>query len=120
VVDDRLPVELALLEGDADVEEDRETVLVGLSPAAKDQVLESASDFRRLLKVIERQAVLTMHMVDDETPFKDSGKPYLRALYDAGMVRQGMGISVNVEPDYGREGGVTVKEPFAYYAKDCQ
>jgi len=56
--------------------------------------------------------------VDDETPFNDTGKPYLEALHEAGLVTQGMGISVNREGDYGRENGVTVKKPYAFRAKD--
>ncbi|HET6583840.1 MAG TPA: protein translocase subunit SecD [Nannocystaceae bacterium] len=118
IVDDRLPVELVVRPEDP-AAPDPATVVLALSERARDQVLEQASDFRRLLKIIERQAVLRMHLVDDETPFKD-GKPYLRALYEAGLVTEGMGISVNVESDYGREGGVTVKQPFAYYARDLQ
>jgi protein-export membrane protein SecD len=70
------------------------------------------------LKVIERAAVLQMHMVDDETPFKDTGKPYLTALFDAGYVTSGMGISVAVEDDYGKpeKGAPNVKQPIAFYA----
>ncbi len=118
IVDDRLPAELEVRPEDPTAP-DPASVVLALSERARDQVLEQASDFRRLLKIIERQAVLRMHLVDDETPFKD-GKPYLRALYEAGLVTQGMGIAVNVESDYGREGGVTVKRPFVYYAKDLQ
>jgi protein-export membrane protein SecD len=118
VLDGRLPLELEIRAPDAAAADDAATIIIALSERARDQVLEEASDFRRLLKIIERQAVLKMHLVDDETPFRDTGKPYLRALYEGGMVTQGMGISVNMEADYGREGGVTVKEPFAFYAKD--
>ncbi len=116
--DDRLRYELAILEGSPEDAADPEVVVLGFSDAARDAVLESSGDFRRLLKIIERQAVLQMHLVDDETPFRDTGLPYLRALYEAGMVTKGMGISVNEEADYGREGGVTVKDPYAFYAKD--
>ncbi len=116
--DDRLGVEVALLAGDAGAERDPELVTVSLTESGRDAVLESSSDFRRLLKVIERAAVLEMHMVDDETPFKETGKPYLRAVFDAGFVTEGMGISVNFEEDYGRpeKGGIVVEEPVVYYA----
>lgn len=118
LVDDRLGVDVALLAQDPGAAPDPEKVTIALTESARDKVLESSSDFRRLLKVIERAAVLEMHLVDDETPFKDTGKPYLRALFEAGFVHQGMGISVNVMPDYGRpeKGGVVVKEPVIFYA----
>lgn len=118
IIDDRIPFELTLMEGDADTEADAETVVLGLSEKARETVLEDAGDFRRLLKIIERQAVLSMHLVDDETPFRDTGKPYLKALFEAKMVRQGMGIAVNQLQDYGRDKGVDVKGPYAYYAKE--
>ncbi|MBX7083838.1 MAG: protein translocase subunit SecD [Nannocystaceae bacterium] len=117
IVDDRLPAELQMLPADP-TQPDPASVTLTLTDRARDQVLAGASEFHRLLKIIERQAVLRMHLVDDETPFGTTGKPYLRALFDANMVTQGMGISVNVESDYGREGGVTVKAPVVYYAKD--
>ncbi len=117
IVDDRLPAELQVLPPDP-TQPDPASVTLTLTDRARDQVLAGASEFHRLLKIIERQAVLRMHLVDDETPFGSTGKPYLRALFDANLVTQGMGISVNVESDYGREGGVTVKAPVAYYAKD--
>ncbi|MCA9698424.1 MAG: hypothetical protein KC431_12920, partial [Myxococcales bacterium] len=118
IVDDRLGVAIAMVAPDPGAEPDPEMVTVKLTDYARDQVLESSSDFRRLLKVIERAAVLEMHLVDDEAEFKDTGKPYLRALFEAGYVTQGLGISVNMEGDYGRpeKGGVVVEEPFAYYA----
>lgn len=120
IFDDRLNVELAILPTDAGAEPDPETASVTLTEAARDKVLQSSNDFRRLLKIIDRAAVLEMHMVDDETPFKDTGKPYLRALYDAGFVTQGMGISVNFEADYGKpeKGGAMVEEPVTFVAKD--
>lgn len=113
--DDRLGAQLQVLE---EVADDEGSLVVGLSEAARDKVLEESSDFRRLLKIIERQAVLQMHLVDDETPFGNTGKPYLRALYEAGMVPKGSGFAVNMEADYGRENGVSVKEPFTFIAKD--
>ena len=118
IVDDRLGVAIAMVAPDPGAEPDPEMVTVKLTDYARDQVLESSSDFRRLLKVIERAAVLEMHLVDDEAAFKDTGKPYLRALFEAGYVTQGLGISVNMEGDYGRpeKGGIVVEEPFAYYA----
>ncbi|MCA9652739.1 MAG: protein translocase subunit SecD [Myxococcales bacterium] len=118
IVDDRITFELELREGDASTAADPETVVVGLTKKAQEAVLEDAGDFRRLLKIIERQAVLSMHLVDDETPFKDTGKPYLKALYEAKLVTQGMGISVNQLQDYGRDKGVEVKAPYAFYAKE--
>jgi protein-export membrane protein SecD len=59
-------------------------------------------------------------MVDDETPFKDTGKPYLTALFEAGYVTSGMGISVAVEDDYGKpeKGAPLVKNPIAFYAME--
>ncbi|MEX1365787.1 MAG: protein translocase subunit SecD [Nannocystaceae bacterium] len=118
IADDRISFELTLMEGDSQVEADPETVVIGLSEVARESVLEDAGDFRRLLKIIERQAVLSMHLVDDETPFKDTGKPYLKALYDAKLVTQGMGIAVNQLQDYGRDKGVDIKAPYAFYAKE--
>jgi len=118
IVDDRITAELELLPQDAETEADRSTVILGLTEDARAAVLDDAGDFRRLLKIIERQAVLSMHLVDDETPFRETGKPYLQALYEAGKVTQGMGIAVNRLPEYGKEAGVTVKEPFAFYAKE--
>ena len=117
--DDRLGVEVVLLPEDPGAP-DPETVTLSLTELARDEVLESSSGFRRLLKVIERAAVLEMHMVDDEALFKDTGKPYLRALFDAGFVTQGMGISVAIEDDYGKpdKGAPMVKQPVAFYARD--
>jgi protein-export membrane protein SecD len=120
IFDDRLGVEVAMLPADPGAAPDPETVTISLTESARDNVLESSSDFRRLLKVIERAAVLEMNMVDDETPFKETGKPYLRALFDAGFVTQGMGISVNFESDYGKpdKGGVVVTEPVTFVAEE--
>lgn len=118
IADDRISFELVLMEGDSQVEADPETVVIGLSEVARESVLEDAGDFRRLLKIIERQAVLSMHLVDDETTFKDTGKPYLKALYDAKLVTKGMGIAVNQLQDYGRDKGVDIKAPYAFYAKE--
>ena len=119
ITDDRLGVEVEMLPADPGAPPDPELVTIALTEKARDGVLESSSDFRRLLKAIERAAVLEMNMVDDETPFKETGKPYLRALFDAGFVTQGMGISVNFESDYGKpdKGGVVVTEPVTYVAE---
>ena len=117
IIDERLTAELEL-RTDPESAADTASIIVALSEGAQEKVLEDSSDFRRLLKIIERQAVLTMHLVDDESPFRDTGKPYLKAIYEAGLVRQGMGIAVNIEPDYGRENGVNVREPYTFYAKD--
>ncbi|MBV1861663.1 MAG: hypothetical protein KUG77_24805, partial [Nannocystaceae bacterium] len=118
IVDGRLPFELQILEDDPAVQADVASDVLILTEAAQSSVLEDSSDFRRLLKIIERQAVLTMHLVDDERPFRETGKPYLRALFEAGYLTEGMGISVNVERDYGRDNGVTVKDPYTFLAKD--
>ncbi|MEZ4454311.1 MAG: protein translocase subunit SecD [Nannocystaceae bacterium] len=120
IVDDRLPVELQLVADDPGAPLDADSVKLQLTDAARDKVLEESSDFRRLLKIIERSAVLEMRMIDDETPFGESGKPYLRALYEAGFVTQGMGIAVNGMSDYGNDKGVTVKDPYVFFAKDRQ
>ncbi len=117
IVDDRLPVELQVLPADPTTP-DAGSVLLELTQRARDQVLEGAGEFHRLLKIIERQAVLRMHLVDDETPFRETGKPYLRALYEAGMVTKGLGISVNEEAGYGKEKGVQVKSPYMFLARD--
>jgi len=118
IADDRLGLEIEIVPNDAGDQAAADTVNLKISEAARDKVLEESSDFRRLLKVIERAAVLEMRMVDDETPFGETGKPYLRALFEAGMVTKGMGISVNVMGDYGNDKGVTVKDPVAFLAKD--
>jgi protein-export membrane protein SecD len=119
IFDDRLGAEVVILPENPG-EPDPERVTISLTDKARDAVLESSSDFRRLLKVIERAAVLQMHMVDDETLFKETGKPYLRALFDAGFVTSGMGISVAVEDDYGKpeKGAPMVKQPLAFYAME--
>ena len=120
IFDDRLGAEVVMLAPDPGAAPDPESVTISLTEGARDEVLESSSDFRRLLKIIERAAVLEMHMVDDETPFKDTGKPYLQAIFDAGFVTQGMGISVAVEDNYGKpeKGAPLVKEPLAFYAME--
>jgi preprotein translocase subunit SecD len=118
IVDDRLGLELEVEPDDAGAGVTPDTVGLRISAAARDKVLEESSDFRRLLKIIERAAVLEMRMVDDETPFRDTGKPYLRALYEAGLVTEGLGIAVNEMGDYGNDKGFTVKEPYAFLAKD--
>ncbi|MCX4244639.1 protein translocase subunit SecD [Paraliomyxa miuraensis] len=118
IVDDRITAELVFMDQDAETAADQATVVLGLSETARAAVNEDASDFRRLLKIIERQAVLSMHLVDDETPFRDTGKPYLRAIYEAGLVTKGMGISVHQLSGYGKDAGVQVKDPYAFYAKE--
>jgi len=118
IIDDRITSELMIMDGGAEVEGDPASVVIGLSETARKAVLSDAGDFRRLLKIIERQAVLSMHLIDDETLFGETGKPYLKALFEAKLVTKGMGISVHAMPEYGRENGVAVKSPFAYYAKE--
>lgn len=116
--DDRLGLELELIAEDAGAGSTPDVVNLRISEAARDKVLEESSDFRRLLKIIERAAVLEMRMVDDETPFGDTGKPYMRALFEAGLITEGMGIAVNEMGDYGNEKGANVKEPYAFLARD--
>ncbi|MEM7159299.1 MAG: protein translocase subunit SecD [Myxococcota bacterium] len=118
IADPNVTSELSFMEGDSKIEADKDTLVLGLSETARAEVLQNAGDFSRLLKIIERQAVLSMHLVDDEALFRDTGKPYLKALFDADLITQGMGISVNRLPEYGRENGVAVKEPYALYAKE--
>jgi protein-export membrane protein SecD len=120
IIDTRLPFELELFEASVEIDEDAATEVIGLSESARDAVLADAGDFQRLLKIIERQAVLRMHLVDDETEFRDTGMPYLEALYKHNMVREGMGISVNVERGYGPGNEVTVEKPYAFYAEDLE
>lgn len=119
IIDERIPVELQILPPSA-ADNDPGVATLSMTDRARDQVLQGASEFHRLLKIIERQAVLRMHLVDDETPFRETGKPYLQALYEAGKVTQGMGISVNIDDDYGRDGGVRVKDPYVFFAKELQ
>ncbi len=118
IVDDRITAELSFVEGDSEVEADSSTVVIGLSDSAREAVLADAGDFRRLLKIIERQAVLSMHLIEDEATLGDTGLPYLKALFKANLITKGMGIAVNSLPEYGRENGVAVKDPFAFYAKE--
>ncbi len=117
LVDERLGVDFEVI---TEVEADPARVTLALTPSSRDSVLEGSSDFRRLLRAIERAAVLEMHLVDDESEFRDTGKPYLRALYDAGFVHEGMGFAVNIEQNYGRpeKGGSMVKQPYLFLAQD--
>jgi len=116
IIDDRVTNELQFAADDDDG--DDATVVMELTEASRESVLQDAGDFRRLLKIIERQAVLSMHLIDDSTPFGDTGMPYLKALYKAKLVTEGMGIAVHVMPDYGRDKGIDTKEPYAFYAKE--
>lgn len=117
IIDDRLPIELHVVPPDPTAP-DPASLLLELTDRARDQVLAGAGEFHRLLKIIERQAVLRMHLVDDETPFRDTGKPYLRALFDEGLVVKGAGFSVIVEQGYGKEKGVQVNDPYMFVARD--
>ncbi|TPV92306.1 MAG: protein translocase subunit SecD [Myxococcales bacterium FL481] len=121
--DDRVGAQFQVLEDDAGATPDPSSVTLALTERARDAILQDSNEFRRLLDIIERAAVLEMHMVDDETPFGETGQPYLRALYEANLVRQGMGIAVNVDADdYGgsRSGPDVkhVKEPYYFQAKE--
>ncbi len=118
IIDTRITAELEFGEGDSEVQADPATVILQLTETAREAVLQDAGDFRRLLKIIERQAVLSMHLVDDATLFGDTEMPYLKALYKNNLVTQGMGISVHVLADYGRDNGVDIKSPYAFYAKE--
>lgn len=99
-------------------------VQLALAPEAQDQVLEDSSGFRRLLRIIERSAALEMHLVDDE-PIAAAGKAfdgkaYIKALYDAKLVKKGAGFSVNRMSDYSSDKGkgVKVKAPYVFIARD--
>jgi len=116
--DQRVGLELELVPADAGEAATPDVINLRISEAAREKVLEESSDFRRLLKVIERAAVLEMRMIDDETPFADTGKPYLQAIHEAGLVTSGMGISVNLMSAYGNEKGANVKEHYAFFARD--
>lgn len=121
IVDDRLGpgIELAILPDDPGKPAASDTVTLALTERARDQILEESSDFRRLLKVIERAAVLEMRMVDDELAFGPEGKNYLQVIYEAGLVRPGMGISVNKMSNYSSsKGGTTVENVWAFFAKE--
>ena len=120
IVDDRLGggIEIEILPEDPGKPEAPDTVDLRLSERARDKILEESSDFRRLLKVIERAAVLEMRMVDDELAFGPNGRNYLQALLEAGLVRPGMGISVNKMTKYGSDKGAQVDNVWAFYAKD--
>jgi preprotein translocase subunit SecD len=119
---DKIGMELQIESEDAG----ENSFVVRLSDAAQEKVVTESSDFRRLLRVIERSAVLEMHLIDDEAisaPGKAfDGKPYIKALYEAGKITKGMGITVSRESDYGaaEKGGVTIKSPYVLYAKDRQ
>lgn len=121
--DGRVGAQFEVLADDAGTTPDPSTVTLALTERARDSILQDSNEFRRLLDIIERAAVLEMHMIDDEAPFGDTGKPYLRALYEAGYVKQGMGIAVNIDADdYGgsRSGPDVkhVKEPYYFMAKE--
>jgi protein-export membrane protein SecD len=118
IIDDRLPAHLLISPEDPGAPLDPDTVRLALTDNARDKVLEESSDFRRLLKIIERSAVLEMRMIDDETLYGDTGVTYLRAVYEAGLVRPGMGIAVNRLSGYGHEKGTSVKDVYTFYAKD--
>ncbi|MEE9385910.1 MAG: protein translocase subunit SecD [Nannocystaceae bacterium] len=121
--DDRVGATFRIQPDDAGATADSSSVVLSLSDDARESIMADSSDFRRLLSLIERAAVLKMHMIDDETPFGDTGKPYLKALFEAGEVTTGMGIAVNIGPDDygGSRGGADVKhvkEPYYFLAKE--
>ncbi|MBZ5709842.1 protein translocase subunit SecD [Nannocystis pusilla] len=120
IIDERLGsgVELEILPDDPGRPAEADTVVVKLSERSRDNILEGSSDFRRLLKVVERAAVLEMRMVDDELPFGPNNANYLQALLEGGQVRPGMGISVNKMQNYGSPKGHNVENVWAFYAKD--
>ncbi len=99
-------------------EPDPATVTLSMTESSRDTVLAESSDFRRLLRAIERAAVLEMHLVDDETTFRETGKPYLEALFEAGYVEAGMGIGVRREEGYGRDRGANIDHYFVYIAEE--
>lgn len=120
IIDERLGagVELEILPDDPGRPLPPDSVELKLTERARDTILEGSSDFRRLLKVVERAAVLEMRMVDDELPFGPNGTNYLQALLEGGQVRAGMGISVNKLANYGSPKGHNVENVWAFYAKD--
>ncbi|MCY1068563.1 protein translocase subunit SecD [Nannocystis sp. RBIL2] len=120
IIDERLGngVELEILPDDPGRPSAPDTVEVKLSERSRDNILEGSSDFRRLLKVVERAAVLEMRMVDDELPFGPNQRNYFQALLEGGQVRPGMGISVNKLSNYGSPKGHNVENVWAFYAKD--
>lgn len=120
IIDERLGsgVELEILPDDPGRPAAPDTVEVKLSERSRDNILEGSSDFRRLLKVVERAAVLEMRMVDDELPFGPNQRNYFQALLEGGQVRPGMGISVNKLSNYGSPKGHNVENVWAFYAKD--
>lgn len=120
IIDERLGsgVELEILPDDPGRPAALDTVEVKLSERSRDNILEGSSDFRRLLKVVERAAVLEMRMVDDELPFGPNNANYLQALLEGGQVHPGMGISVNKMQNYGSPKGHNVENVWAFYAKD--
>jgi len=120
IIDERLGagVEIEILPDDPGRPAAPDTVEVKLSERSRDTILEGSSDFRRLLKVVERAAVLEMRMVDDELAFGPNGTNYLQALLEGGQVRPGMGISVNKMQNYGSPKGHNVENVWAFYAKD--
>ncbi len=117
IIDERVGSQLDVLPDEGDQLPD-DTVDLALTEDARDKALDESSGFRRLLKLIERAAVLEMRMIDDQYIHGDTGKPYLRALYEANLVRKGMGIAVSKESGYGKENGHNVKDPYAFYAGD--
>lgn len=120
IIDERLGggVELEILPDDPGRPAAPDTVEVKLSERSRDNILEGSSDFRRLLKVVERAAVLEMRMVDDELPFGPNQSNYFQALLEGGQVRPGMGVSVNKLSNYGSPKGHNVENVWAFYAKD--
>lgn len=120
IIDERLGagVELEILPDDPGKPVAADTAELKLSERARDTILEESSDFRRLLKVVERAAVLEMRMVDDELPFGPNNRHYLQALLEGGQVQPGMGISVNKMTSYGSPKGANVDNVWAFFAKD--
>lgn len=57
-------------------------------------------------------------LIDAQTPFRDTGQPYLRALSDAGLFAQSDAVQVLTLPDYGREGGALVTGALVAVAAD--
>jgi protein-export membrane protein SecD len=120
IVDERLGpgIELAIEADDPGKPAQPDTVSLALTERARDKILEESSDFRRLLKVIERAAVLEMRMVDDEFQLDTRpGKHYVQALLEAGLIKPGMGISVNKLQGYGAKGN-KIDNVWALFAKD--
>ena len=58
-----------------------------------------------------------VYVIDDETTFRDTGVPYLRALKEARLF-EGSKVEPVVTPSYGRDGGALIEAPVVAVAED--